>query len=467
MSAASKTLSTRLPDIVGASQVIQEPNQLSAYEAAGKIPGAAVRPGTKEEVAEIIKFAAAEGLAVVPCGARTKLDMGLPPGRYDLALDLTRLNRIIAYDPADLTLAVETGLPLRNIVAALGEHRQFLPLLVPYFGQTTIGGTIAAGVDSPLRQFYGTARDYVLGMEFVTGDGTLAKSGGRVVKNVSGYDLHKLMIGSLGTLGVIVQINFKTFPAPAATRGFVANFEKMEQAIEMRHRVAQSPLTPITTEIFSPRVAELFAGEAVSRIASGALPPGVMTPNHWATTIGYAGDEKVLARYEGDLRKIAGQLGATHVVVLDETTRPPAFSRKREFVPIALSQAASPATTILKISVLPTLMKDTLAKAQQSAEGSGLKWALMARGVGVIYFALLPEKRDEEAKPRVALATEQIFGACPGWGANAWIPWCPIEWKGSLKIWGPDRPEFALMRNVKKAFDPQGVLGPGRYAGGI
>jgi len=467
MSTASKTLSTRLPDIVGASQVIQEPHQLSAYEAAGKIPGAAVRPGTKEEVAEIIKFAAADGLTVVPCGAGTKLDMGLPPQRYDLALDLTRLNRIIAYDPADLTLAVETGLPLRNVVSALAEHRQFLPLLVPYFGQTTMGGTIAAGVDSPLRQFYGTARDYVLGMEFVTGDGTLAKSGGRVVKNVSGYDLHKLMIGSLGTLGVIVQINFKTFPAPVATGGFVANFEKMEQAVEMRHHVAQSPLTPITTEIFSPRVAELFSSEAASRLASGAMPPDVIAPNHWATTIGYAGNEKVLARYEGDLRKIAGQLGATNLVVLDDITRPPAFSRKREFVPIALSQETSPATTILKISVLPTLLKDVLAKAQESAEGNRLNWGLMARGVGVIYFALLPEKRDEDARRRVAQATEQIFGACSGWGANALIPWCPSEWKGSLKIWSPDRADFSLMQNVKKAFDPQGVLSPGRFAGGI
>lgn len=467
MSTASKTISTRLPDIVGASQVVQDPAQLSAYEAGGKIPGAAVRPGTKEEVLEIMKFAAADGLAVIPCGARTKLDMGLPPRRYDLALDLSRLNRIIAYDPADLTLAVEPGLPLRNILSALAEHRQFLPMLVPYFQQTTIGGAIASGLDSPLRQFYGTARDFVLGTEFVTGDGTLAKSGGRVVKNVSGYDLHKLMIGALGTLGVMVQINFKTFPAPVGSRGFVAAFEKLEQALGMRDLTAKSPLTPITMEIFSPRVAELFSGEAAARVSSQPFPTNLFSAKDWAFTSGYAGNEKVLARYESEFRKMAEQLGAVQMTVLDDTTRPPAFARKREFIPVVLSEASSPATTILKISVLPSHLKEALAKAQQSAEGNGLAWAAMARGLAIIYFVLLPEKCDETARVRVTQATEQIFGTCAGPGANISIPWCPNDWKGSLKIWGPDRADILLMQNVKNVFDPKGILSPGRFVGGL
>ena len=114
--------------------------------------------------------------------------MGLAPERYDLAIDMTRLDRVVAYDPGDLTLGVEAGCGLAKLQSALAEHRQFLPLAVPCFGQTTVGGTIATGVDSPLRQLFGTARDYILGMEFVTGEGVAAKSGGRVVKNVTGYD---------------------------------------------------------------------------------------------------------------------------------------------------------------------------------------------------------------------------------------------------------------------------------------
>ena len=163
-------------------------------------------------------------MSIVACGARSKLAIGSPPSRYDVALDLTRLDRVMAYDPDDLTLSVEAGVPLRTLAQTLAEHQQFLPLAVPFLDQTTMGGLIASGVDSPLRQFYGTARDFLLGMEFVTGEGVAAKSGGRVVKNVAGYDLHKVMIGALGTLGVITRVNFKTFPMPIQTRGFVARF---------------------------------------------------------------------------------------------------------------------------------------------------------------------------------------------------------------------------------------------------
>ena len=223
-SAISASVTTRLNEIVGAANVASDFAQLAAYEIDRKLPAAAVRPATSEEAAEIVKFAAAENLSLVATGARTKLGIGYTPTRYDLALDMTRLNKVIAYDPGDLTLSVEAGVPLAKIAQLLAEHHQFLPLAVPFSARTTIGGTIASGVDSPLRQFYGTARDFLLGMEFVTGEGVAAKSGGRVVKNVTGYDIHKLMIGALGTLGVITRVNFKTFPMPLGSRGFVARF---------------------------------------------------------------------------------------------------------------------------------------------------------------------------------------------------------------------------------------------------
>src|SRR5262249_51662160 len=151
----------------------------------GKVPSAAVRPGTAGEVAEVVKFAAAEKLALIATGARTKLRIGLPPRAYDVAVDLTRMDRVVACDPGDLTVAVEAGIPLHKLSATLAEHRQFLPLAAPYVDRATVGGTVATGVDTPLRQFYGTARDYLLGVEYVTGEGVQAKSGGHVVKNVS------------------------------------------------------------------------------------------------------------------------------------------------------------------------------------------------------------------------------------------------------------------------------------------
>jgi glycolate oxidase FAD binding subunit len=464
MNLTGTSASSRLGDIVGNANVVSDPAQLAAYEIDGKAPSRAMRPGTVGEVAEIVKFAASEKLAIVASGARTKLGMGFAPSRYDLALDMTRLDRVIAYDPGDLTLSVEAGVLLHALGQMLAEHRQFLPLAVPYMSQTTIGGLIASGVDSPLRQFYGTARDFLLGIEFVTGEGVAAKSGGRVVKNVTGYDIHKLMIGSLGTLGVITRVNFKTFPMPIRARGFVARFATAERAFDMRNRIARSALTPLTMEIVSPRIAELFESEAGSRYEPVPMPANVISRTEWALTVGYAGNDDVLKRCATDLQRIAEEAGATGAVVLADNLRP-AFNRKREFIPIALG--SSPAATVVKMSLLPMRMAGVLASAQRVAESNALPWAAMARGLGVIYFALLPDDPSEDAKARTAKATDAIHAACAGLGGHSTIPWCPTEWKSALKIWGPPRADFALMQKVKRVFDPHGVLSPGRFVGGI
>jgi glycolate oxidase FAD binding subunit len=464
MNPADTSAGSRLGDIVGNANVISNPTQLTDYAIGGKTLGAVVRPGSAAEVSEIVRFAFAEKWAIVAWGARTKLDMGFAPSRYDLALDMTRMDRVIAYDPGDLTLSIEAGVRLQSLGQTLAEHRQFLPLAVPFLAQTTIGGSIASGVDSPLRQFYGTARDFLLGMEFVTGEGVAAKSGGRVVKNVTGYDIHKLMIGSLGTLGVITRVNFKTFPMPMRSRGFVARFAAAGRAFDMRDRVARSVLTPMTMEILSPRVTDLFESEAALAYEPTPMPAGVISRNEWALTTGYAGNEDVLLRCGSDFQRMSEEAGATGVTVLAENLRP-AFNRKREFIPIAL--ASSPAATIVKISVLPLRMADALVRAERAAESNALPWAAMARGLGVIYFALLPAERTEDARARCAAATDAIHAACAELGGHSTIPWCPADWKRALKIWGLPRADFVQMQKLKSVFDPHGVLSPGRFVGGI
>jgi len=162
---------------------------------------------------------------------------------------------------------------------------------------------------------------------------------------------------------------------------------------------------------------------------------------------------------------MAEECGAIDVVVLGSSQIGPAFARKREFVPIALS--SSPAATILKMSVVPIKMSEALKAAGQAAEANHLPWVAMARGVGVIYFAMLPTKRNDETKRQSAQASNQIFAACAALGGHATIPWCPAEWKDVLKVWGLDRPDFAQMQKLKTVFDPLGVLSPGRFVGGI
>jgi glycolate oxidase FAD binding subunit len=465
MNKESTTISSRLAEIAGPVNVVADPVQLGAYEICGKTPGAAVRPGSGEEAAEIVKFAATEKLAIVPTGARTKLGMGLPPRQYDLTLDVTRLDRLIAYDPGDLTLSVEPGIPLRRLAGVLAGHRQFLPLDVPFANRATAGGTIASGVDSPLRQFYGTARDYVLGIEFVTGAGTAAKSGGRVVKNVSGYDVHKVMIGALGTLGVITKINFRTFPLPGAMRTFVAGLLSAAGALDLRHRVARSPLRPLTFEILSPRAAELLSSDVAARIEPGPMPSGVFLGGQWAVVATFGGPGKVLDRSELELRRMAKEAGALTTFALGDDKAPGTFGRTREFVPIVLESSA--AATILKLGILPTRMQRILDAATKSADTAALRWAALARGLGVIYFALLPGAESPETLGRVVHTAGDILAECAGLGGNAAIPWCPAAWKSALPVWGLERGDFEQMRKLKKVFDPNGILAPGRFAGGI
>ena len=259
MSQVAVSLASRLGEFVGAGRVLTDPASLAAYEVDGRRPSAALLPGSVAEIAEILRFASAERLAVVPVGGKTHLHIGMPPHRYDLALDVSGLNRVLAYEPHDLTLGVEPGITYAELDRSLREKGQFLPLSPPFAERATLGGIVAAAADTPLRYAHGTARDFLLGVEFVTGEGTVSKSGGRVVKNVTGYDLHKLLIGSLGTLAVMTRLNFRTFPLPPSQKMFVAAFTEQSDAFAFCRAIMKSPLQPRIVDVLNPGAARLFA----------------------------------------------------------------------------------------------------------------------------------------------------------------------------------------------------------------
>lgn len=456
---------SRLASIVGASHVAEDPPSLADYAIDSVVPKFIVRPGDVSETAEVVKLAGAEKMALVICGARTKIAMGMPPRKYDLALDVSRLDNIVQYDPGDLTLSVEAGIPLSKLATALAENGQFLPLAVPWQTAATIGGTIASGVDSPLRQFYGTARDFVLGMEFITGDGSCAKSGGRVVKNVTGYDLHKLMIGAMGTLGAITRIHFRTFPAPRNPRAVLASFDRFAAAWAMRQLIADSPLRPMTLDLLSPGVAALFASAAAARNAAGSFDPELLAHERWVLTTGFSGNENILNRYAGDLKQMAEQAGATNFALLGPDQIPGAFARKREFIPIALE--SSPATVVMKLSALPGRMSELLEAVEKAASARSVDWAAIVRSVGVACIAFFSKDRAPETAAQMARLTDDILSAAVMLEGSASIPWCPAEWKSRLKVWGLERPDFAQMKKLKAFFDPGEIFAPGRFVGGI
>jgi glycolate oxidase FAD binding subunit len=479
MTATSTSFSANLASIVGPPRVLTDPVPCAAYAVDETIPAAVAKPASTEEIAAIVRFAALEKLAVIPCGNRTKLGIGMPPSRYDIALDMTALNKIAHYDPGDLTLSVDAGLSLAKLNAALFEHKQFLPLLVPWYSGSTIGGSIASGVDSPLRQFYGTARDFLIGAEFVDGTGKLCKSGGRVVKNVTGYDLHKLLVGSLGTLAIITRLNFRTFPSPLASRGFVASFPNAEGAFVLRRSIVESSLTPLTLDIVSPELAQLFATRTPSApeapVFNGEnhtspqslLPPigDWFRPREWQLCAAFAGTPEVLARYERDLLRFATNANATSTKFLDDTTRPALWGRLRECLSMLLE--VSPAAAIFKISVLPGHYAALFAGLRQIADRAALPHALVARAGGTIYFALLPSPANEGTTAALSPCIAQIFDVVSASSGRASLLFVPPTNKKSTNVWGSPGSDLALMRRLKAAFDPQNIFAPGRLRGVI
>jgi glycolate dehydrogenase FAD-binding subunit len=479
MTTTSANLASSLESIVGAHRVLTDSVSCANYAVDETIPAAVAKPDSAKEVAELIRFALLEKLAVIPCGNRTKLGIGMPPSHYDIALDMTALNKIAHYDPGDLTLGVDAGVPLAKLNAALFEHNQFLPLLVPWYSRSTIGGTIASGMDSPLRQFYGTTRDFLIGAEFVDGTGKLCKSGGRVVKNVTGYDLHKLLIGSLGTLAVITRLNFRTFPSPLASRGFVASFPNAEGALGLRRAITESSLTPLTLDIVSPELAQLFATRtpATPEVAvfdgeNHASSPTLLQPigswfhpSEWQLCAAFAGTPEVLARYERDLTRFATNSNTISTKILDDSTRPAVWGRLRETLSMLLE--ASPTTLIFKISILPGHHAAIFASLRKIADDATIPHAFVARSGGTIYFALLPASLNEDTAARLSPCIAQVFDLISASGGHASLLFAPASIKRSTKVRGSSGSDLALMRRLKSAFDPQDVFSPGLFAGRI
>ncbi len=454
MSPATATSLSRLREISGAAYVIEDPALLAAYEIDGLRPTAAVAPGSVEELAEIIHFAASERLAIVPCGGRTKLALGMTPSRYDVALSTARLNRVLAYDPGDLTLGVEAGIGITLLNSRLAESGQMLPLLVNFYDGATIGGIMATNSSSPLRHAFGGARDYVLGMEFVTGEGVHTKSGGRVVKSVAGYDIHKLMIGSLGTLSVITRINFKTFPLPPAQRTFVTSFAAAAPALAFCRTIAKSPLQPWLVEVVDPAAASL--------VSSGAY---CLPADKWCVVMAACGKDSVVERHARDLPGLAESANAAGFAALSDTEKSSLLESIREFAHHV--RAGSPATMLVRFSVLPTQMPALLARIRQIAEQNQLPLAALVRTSGFVFAALLPPASDADTLRRLAAAATESFRAADDYSARAMIEFCPAELKRDLNVWGLPRADLALMRKLKNEFDPHGILSLGRFYGGI
>jgi glycolate oxidase FAD binding subunit len=456
-SALTSSVAARLENIVGNEFVRTEPDALEPYGVDRVLPAVAVQPENAQQAADIVRIAIEEKLSLIASGARTSLGIGMPPSAYDVALDMTRVRGVAHYDPGDLTISVNAGTPLAELAKILAEKNQFLPLATPFFETATVGGAIAAGLDSPLRHFYGTARDFMIGAEFVDGTGAQAKSGGRVVKNVTGYDFHKLLNGSLGTLAAITRVNFRTFPLQPSRRGFLASFADETGALGFAKQIAESPLTPSVLEVLSPEFAELFLEEK-SPVASLRLDVKA-----WTACVGFEGSAEVCERYRRDLSRLARTASARDAIAVHDSQFSSLLEILRE-APAAMSQLGGQ-SVVLRFVTLPGKLPDLVRALRSFAGSSWMSSAILIRSGSIVYLVLRPRDSDETADKQTAYFWKSVGSLRGQMEFHASILFCPSDWKAELDVWAHANGTIDLGQRVKQAFDPNGTFARGRFVG--
>ncbi len=375
-------------------------------------------PRTAAECGAILKDLTAQRRTVNIAGNGSKRLMAGPVRGDSETLSTARMNRLLQYEPADLTVSVEAAMRWSELQRTLAQQRQRIALDPPFAPDATVGGIVASNSSGPLRRGYGTARDLVIGMTCITADGRLIQSGGMVVKNVAGLDLAKLMIGSFGTLAVIGSVNFRVHSRPERSRTFLLQFNTVEDCLAQRDGILQSVLQPECLDVYSPvAAARLGLRGYVLAIRAG-------------------GSRAVLDRY-------ARELAASNVI--DEAAESEFWQRVREFTPEFLRR--QPAGLVVRASTTLAGMRGVLKATSDAIVSRG------ASGVSYIYL--------NSAQGFAALARAAVEN---GWKLA--VEFAPDEFRKEEKLWlGDNTNAIELMSRIKQMFDPANILNPGRMYG--
>lgn len=421
----------------------------------GAKPREVLLPTSVKQVSAELRDAGERKLAVAPVGLGAFLHLGARPRRYDVALCLERLNKLLDYQPTDMTVTVEAGLTLSQLQAVLGENGQWLPLDPPNPEQVTVGGLIATNLSGPSRFSQGTVRDFLIGLKVVRADGAVVKGGGRVVKNVAGYDLAKLYCGSLGSLGVIVEATFKIRPRPEAQAILMLRFPS---ATEVEHgtllHAIQATLQRITAELqpFFLELTNFDPAHPADNSAESLL------------VVGLAGVTQEVDYQRQRLNELASQAGLRLEHLEGQAAHNLALAL-RDF-PIS-----GQAGLRCKTSLLPDRVAEFCHQVEEEVGRHGLSVQFQARaGNGIVYIRFA-RSNEEESTP----ASAEQFVSLLDWlrilvrKMNGYLVVEQIDpgLKDRVNVWGPTGSAFPLMKKLKDTFDPQHVLNPGRFIGGI
>ena len=442
-----KKLHDELKQVVGESNILSE-EQVAAYTFDGYIPKAVVLPTSVQEMQEVLQFAGERNLSVMPAGAGTKLGIGNLPQKVDVVLATTYLNSVVEYEPADLTVTVEAGIRLKDLQTELAKHRQYLALNPPYADRCTIGGIVATNASGSFRLRHGTARNQVLGLRVVRADGTVVKSGGKVVKNVAGYDLNKLYIGGFGTLGIITEVTLKLSPIPVRQAILTADFQNIQDAADTGLAIVGSQTLPMFVNLF------------VNADPTHAKTETPTDENKPMLVVGFGGDPETVAWQLTQCQGIMEQNGAIGVTIVKDES----LQHLQEAVQEFSAENKNTEKVVAKLNLKRT---DLTEFAAQSVEAN---WAhdvqIMALlGSGVLYVTI-PVASDTDY-PSLANALAQLRQTAMSQQGNLIIEVAPPELKQHIDVWGSVEGTLGLMKQIKAKFDPTGLLNPGRFVSSI
>lgn len=424
-------------------------NKTTEYAVNGMVPGIVARPTSPQGISEVMAVATEHGLSVSPMGGRTRTGLGNVPESLDLAIDMADVDQVLAHNAADLTATVEAGITVSRLQEVLAEHGQFLAIDPPLPDRATIGGSLAVGWSGPATWQNWSPRDIVIGMRTVQADGTITKTGGQVVKNVSGYDMARMHIGALGTLGIISEVSFKLTPLPARQATVMATFDSDESCLDAALAVFGSSLVPL----------------AISTLHGSKRRAGArgMAGGHPSLSVRVGGRARSVERQTDDVVSMYRRFGGMNTEVIDDDDAATMWRRIADF---GWADETTPVAGI-RASVLPADIPAVLQSMQDVEDSSGLGWRATtqtAQGVVDIHWLNV---EGEASKEHVSATISKTVQAVRRIGGTAVVTHAPLSVKENLDVWGEPTSAIETMRNLKRQYDPKRLLNPGRFMGGI
>ncbi len=450
-------LFSKLKEIIGEAYLIQDPDKLKAYAIDGKKPKLVVSPGTIKEVSKVVAYANQQHLTIIPRGNGTKMEMGGIPKKVDIVLSTSRLNRITDSDCENLTLSAESGITLDEVQKSLAKVGKgyFLPLDPPFTDEATLGGIVATNSSGPKRLLYGTTRDLIIGTKTVFPNGDIVVSGGKTVKNVSGYDMCKLLTGSYGTLGILCEMTFKLLPLPEKEATFSLSFATLDEADGFAREVRGSQLIPSSIETLN--------AIAVQKMKySIPMPPN----GNYLVAIGLEGVAESIDRQISEMSEMGKKHGVLEAVTLDSEKHQAFWVAIRDFS-CGLT-GKSPNLISLKSNFLISKSGEMLRSYEKITSEFGMDCAFICHaGNGILRSYILASKNLRSKIESFIELIEKLTSEAVKNEGNLVVESSPLLIKKKVDVWGQSRSDYLVVRRLKEQIDPAGILNIGRFVGGI